>query len=146
MNRSRRMEPVVRLADHRQQDAARQLGGWQRTLEERLQRLHELCDYRDEYARRFQDQTAGPMTAVSVRDYRIFLERLNTAIEQQDRLVAAAREELERSRGTWVQARGRTEVLTRLVERFRQEERHEQERREQAEQDDRPRRRGPMDP
>ncbi|MFP4162279.1 MAG: flagellar export protein FliJ [Ectothiorhodospira sp.] len=145
MNRSKRMEPVVRLADNHQQNAARHLGTWQQTLEERLQRLQELTDYRDEYARHFEDQAGRCMTAVSVRDYRVFLDRLNAAIEQQGHLVQAAQEEVDRSRGTWVRARGRTEVLTRLVDRFEREERHEMDRREQAEQDDRPRPRDSTD-
>ncbi|ANB02794.1 flagellar export protein FliJ [Ectothiorhodospira sp. BSL-9] len=137
MNRSKRMEPVARLADTRQQKAARQLGDWQKTLEDRLARLDELSGYRDEYAQRFESSTSVPLNGLGLRDYRLFLSRLNQAIEQQMKLVQAARAELERSRGQWVEARGRTEAINRVVERFEVEERHEMDRREQAEQDDR---------
>lgn len=137
MNRSKRMEPVARMADNRQQNAARQLGDWQKALEERQARLDELSSYRDEYAERFESHTAMPLTGVSVRDYRLFLSRLNEAIEQQMRLVAVARAELDRSRGQWVEARGRNQAINRLVERFEADERRDMDRREQAEQDDR---------
>ncbi|MCG5514207.1 flagellar export protein FliJ [Ectothiorhodospira shaposhnikovii] len=137
MNRSKRMEPVVQVADNRQQLAAQRLGQSQQALEERVARLEELSSYRDEYAQRFESQSGVGMTGMSVRDYRLFLHRLNEAIEQQARLVAAARRELEMSRGRWVEARGKTEALNRVVEQFQHEERRAQDRREQAEQDDR---------
>jgi flagellar FliJ protein len=137
------MEPVARLADTRQQTAARQLGDWQKVLDDRLARLDELSGYRDEYAQRFESSTSVPLNGVGVRDYRLFLSRLNQAIDQQMKLVQAARAELERSRGQWVEARGRTEAINRVVERFEREERYEVDRREQAEQDDRNVRRKP---
>ncbi|MCG5499526.1 flagellar export protein FliJ [Ectothiorhodospira lacustris] len=137
MNRSKRMEPVVQVADNRQQLAAQRLGQSQQALEDRMARLEELSSYRDEYAQRFESQSGAGMTGVSVRDYRLFLHRLNEAIEQQARMVAAARHELEMSRGRWVEASGKTKALNRVVEQFQQEERRAADRREQAEQDDR---------
>ncbi|WP_242467308.1 flagellar export protein FliJ [Ectothiorhodospira shaposhnikovii] len=137
MNRSKRMEPVLQVADNRQQRAAQGLGQSQMNLNECMARLEELSSYRDEYSQRFNSQSQVGMTGVSVRDYRLFLHRLNEAIEQQLRLVEAARQEVEMSRGRWVEARGKTEALNRVVQQFQQEERLVEDRREQAEQDDR---------
>ncbi|MBK1674865.1 flagellar export protein FliJ [Ectothiorhodospira shaposhnikovii] len=131
------MEPVLQVADNRQQRAAQGLGQSQMNLNECMARLEELSSYRDEYSQRFNSQSQVGMTGVSVRDYRLFLHRLNEAIEQQLRLVEAARQEVEMSRGRWVEARGKTEALNRVVQQFQQEERLVEDRREQAEQDDR---------
>ncbi|SEQ18201.1 flagellar FliJ protein [Ectothiorhodospira magna] len=137
VTRSKRMEPVLQVADGRQQQAAQRLGQSQQTLDERLNRLEELSSYRDEYALHFESRSGLGMTALSARDYRLFLHRLNEAIEQQARLVETARRELETSRGHWVEARGKTTALNRVVEQFQREELRQQDRREQFEQDDR---------
>lgn len=143
MTRSKRMQPVVGVARKRQEDAARQMGERQRDLDAQLGRLEELNSYRAEYARRFE-QGAESMTGVGVRDYRLFLSRLNQAIEEQGRRVEQARLELERSRSHWIASRIHGDAIDKVVDRFRQDERRQEARREQARNDEfgqRPRRR-----
>lgn len=142
MTRSKRMQPVAHVARNRQQNAARQMGERQRELDDQLSRLDELNNYRSEYARRFE-AGAEPMTGIDVRDYRLFLARLNQAIEEQARRVEQARVELERSRGQWTASRVHSDAISKVMDRFEEDERREEARREQARNDEfsqRPRR------
>jgi flagellar protein FliJ len=143
MTRSKRMQPVARVANDRQQNAARQVGERQRELEAQLNRLDELSNYRSEYARRFDEGTES-MTGMNVRDYRLFLSRLNQAIEEQARRVEQARRELERSHGNWSATRVHSDAIHKVMDRFQKEEQRQEARREQVREDEfgqRPRKR-----
>lgn len=137
MTRSKRMQPMVRMAEHREREAARVLGESRRHLEHHEGRLAELIAYRDEYTDRYRDCSGGGMGAMRLNEYRVFLERLNQAIEQQREAVEQARIDCEQRRQGWLASRTRTQALGKAVERFHQEERRERGRREQREQDDR---------
>lgn len=136
-NRSRRMEPVVQVAHERQQSAARRLGDRQRALDSHLHRLEELESFQQEYLRRFDADTGGGMSAISIRDYRLFLSRINEAIEQQTHMIEIARKELEASRHQWMQTKIKSDAINKAVDRFRKEEQDIRERREQHENDER---------
>jgi flagellar protein FliJ len=135
MTRSKRMQPVAHVAHNRQQDAARQMGERQRQLDEHVNRLDELNSYRSEYTRRFE-AGSDAMTGMNVRDYRLFLSRLNQAIEEQARRVEHARNELEQSRGQWTASRVHSDAINKVVDRFEKDERRQAERREQARNDE----------
>lgn len=137
------MQPVAHVADSRQQDAARQMGERQRVLEEQIRRQQELDAYREEYARRFEDGAEG-MMGLHVREYRLFLARLNQAAEEQARNVERAQQALERSQGDWTRCRIHSDAVHKVIDRMQVEERDEDVRREQSENDEfgqRPRRR-----
>jgi len=137
------MQPVAQVADSRQRDAARQMGERQRMLDEQIRRLQELNAYRDEYARRFEDGADG-MMGLHVREYRLFLARLNQAAEEQARNVERARQALERSQGDWTRCRIHSDAVGKVIDRLQVEERDEDVRREQSDNDEfgqRPRRR-----
>lgn len=134
MTRSERMKPVARVAESRQQDAARRVGERQRALQEQLRRLDELQGYRDEYAARFE-QASAPMHGLQVREYRLFLQRLGQALEEQLRNVERARLALEQSQADWTQTRVKRDAVDRVIGRFRTQEDRDEARLEQAEND-----------
>jgi flagellar FliJ protein len=135
MTRSKRMQPVATVAHNRQQNAARIMGERQRSLDDQQQRLQELNNYRDEYARRFEGG-AESMAGINMRDYRLFLSRLNEAIEEQARRVEQARAALEQSRGQWTTTRVHSDAVNKVVERMQADERRAEDRREQKENDE----------
>lgn len=136
-NRSRRMEPVVQVAHERQQSAARRLGDRQRALDNHLHRLEELESFQQEYLRRFDADVGGGMSGIGIRDYRLFLSRINEAIEQQAQMIELARKEVEASRHQWMQTKIKSDAINKAVDRFRKEEYQVSERREQYENDER---------
>ena len=137
MTRSKRMTPVVKVAENREQAAARLLGEARQRLEQQQRKLEELTTYRDQYSREFQHCSGQGMGVARLQDFRLFLARLNQAIEQQQRVVERCRQDCERQRLNWVDSRTRTQALGKVVDRYQREERHQAERREQHETDER---------
>ncbi len=137
MKRSRRLEPVVKVAENREQQAARSLGDAQSALNQAQQRLDELENYRKEYIQRFHTTGAMGMSAVQMGDYRLFLSNLSRAIEQQAGLVKQAAVAVEQQRQQWFARRGKVKMLGNVVSRFQTEEQRVADRKEQLEQDER---------
>ncbi|GAB4356722.1 MAG: hypothetical protein Kow006_24010 [Gammaproteobacteria bacterium] len=136
MIRSRRMEPVARVAAHREQSAARSLAQQQERLAGQRAQLDELLHYRGEYAAQFQARAGGGVSATALQDYRKFMEKLDRAIQQQRLVIERQELEVERCRQQWIELRTRCDAMGKVVERFRSEERREADRREQSELDD----------
>jgi len=136
MKKSRRMQPVVKVAEGREQQAARLLGESQAALAQARQRLEELQEYRRDYERRFAESGALGMGAVQMEDYRQFLSRLGLAIDQQMQVVAQSEAALERQRQHWFVTRGKTQALDGVVARYQAEEQRDADRREQQESDE----------
>jgi flagellar FliJ protein len=133
MTRSKRMQPVVEVTVQREREAAKRLGETQQRLQDAEQRLEELIRYREEYTQQFA--AGDSLTAARLRDYRLFLDRLNQAVDQQRTLVARAQQEADAQRLRWLDMHTRVQALGKVVERYRDEERSHQERRLQKESD-----------
>ena len=137
MTRSKRMNPVVRVAEHREKDAARRLGEAQKRLHDQQARLRELIGYRDEYNLKFQRTCSAGVDVKQLQEYRLFLSRLNDAIAQQQRVIVKAERDVEQARAGWMSTRTRSQALDKVRDRFIDSERREAERREQADLDER---------
>ncbi len=142
MKKSRRLKPVVRVAEGREQQAARALGVAQTRLRQVQQQQEELQRYRDDYRQRFQQVGAMGMGAVQLGDYQQFLHKLEQAIEQQGQQVAQATQEVEAKRVLWFASRGKVRMLDTVVARYQAIEEQQVARREQREQDERSQRSG----
>lgn len=137
MTRSKRMRPVQQLTQSREQKAVQELGQSQQYLQAQQAKLEELRAYRDQYAKDFQASGGAGLGATRVHDYRIFLNRLGEAIRQQENLIAQCRARHEQTRQQWVESRGQSQAVEKLVDRYRLEEDRQLDRTEQKEQDDR---------
>lgn len=137
MKKSERLEPVIKVAETREQQAARALGQAQMQLNQAEQRLSELKTYKEEYLRRFHAQGSRGMSAAQMEDYRRFLAKLDAAIAQQQQVVAQAARFVEAKRGQWHERHGKTRALDKVVERYQADEQRRDDRKEQSEQDER---------
>jgi flagellar FliJ protein len=137
MTKSQRMKPLTRVATSRERAAARELGEYRRTLAAAEAKYAELVTYREEYSQHLRKSGGAGIDAQRMRDYRLFLARLNEAIGHQQASVDQHRREYERKRRLWSEARVRSKALDKVVERYRHEEDATAERREQAESDER---------
>lgn len=137
MKRSRRFEPVVRVAENREKDAARALGSAQTVLTQAQVRLAELENYREEYIKRFHSTGAVGMSAAQMMDYRAFMVKLEQAIQEQVVVVEQADTHVESQRQQWFARRGKVKMLDTVVARYQADERRDADRKEQGEQDDR---------
>ena len=136
MTRSRRMQPVQRVAHNREQNAVQKLGQSQQYLAAQQARLDELRSYREQYTKDFEASGGGGLGAIRLRDYRVFLNRLNEAISQQEALLTQCNCQHEETRQQWMQTRTHSQAIDKVVQRFHDEEQRQQERREQKEQDE----------
>ena len=137
MKRSRRLQPVARLAENHEQQAARALGDAQTQLTQAEQRLGELQSYREEYERRFQQMGSSGMGSLQMADYRQFLHNLSKAIEQQEVIVQQAMNLVVQRKQHWFAKRGNTQMLDNVVQRYESMEQREDDRKSQREQDER---------
>ncbi|HKJ08567.1 MAG TPA: flagellar export protein FliJ [Gammaproteobacteria bacterium] len=137
MTRSKRMQPVVRVAEDRERRAAQALGDAQRRLAENEGKLVELIGYREQYAQGFNTAGGVGLDARRLHEYRVFLERLGTAISQQSEVVEQLRRDCEHVRRRWLETRTHAQALDKVTERYRQAERKAQERLEQHDSDER---------
>ena len=85
MLRSRRFAPIARVADHREQAAAKEFGQRQDVLAAQELRLAELRAWWREYAQGLEGQAGGG--GRMMREGRLFLAQLTDAIERQQGVV-----------------------------------------------------------
>jgi len=143
MSRSKRMQPVQRVAETREQAAVQKLGESQRHLDAQRAKLKELRAYRDQYTEAFRTSSGQGLDANRLQDYRVFLSRLNEAIQQQEAIIAQCTCQHEQTRQQWVEKRSHHQAIDKVIDRYRREEQRLRDRREQQEQDERAQRPGP---
>lgn len=137
MSRSKRMKPVQRVAESREQAAVQKLGQSQQFLDAQRTKLEELRAYRDQYSKAFQTSGGQGLGANRLQDYRVFLARLNEAIRQQEAITAQCTSQHEQTRQQWVETRSHHQAIDKVIQRYRSEEQKARDRREQQEQDER---------
>ena len=137
MKSSIKLRPVVRVAEQREQSAASQLGGSMRQLESQQKQLDELIAYRAKYEQSYLAATQTGLSVAQVRDFQIFLTRLDNAITQQRQVVQGSNQEKEDSQANWQDARGHSKMINKVVETRQQAERQQDNSRDQRESDDR---------
>jgi flagellar FliJ protein len=96
--------PIKTLIDLAQDDvdaAAQRLGRAQREAADAQAQLDALVRYRDEYHTRFTQTALSGMPAGNMRNFQAFIDTLDTAIEQQRRMLAAAHTRVENAKPDW---------------------------------------------
>ncbi|MDH5822768.1 flagellar export protein FliJ [Luteimonas sp. RD2P54] len=132
MMQSRRIDPLLLRAQEHEDAVARDLAERQRALALHEQRLEELRRYADEYGNNGNAATSPAQLA----NHRAFLERLQSAVEQQSRTVDNTRRTVEVERARLLLASRDKQVLEQLAASYRAQERQVDERRSQREMDD----------
>ncbi len=132
MKQSRRLDPLLRRAQDHEDEVARTLAERQQALDMHLSRLEELRRYAEEYA-------GAQMAATSpsqLMNRRAFLDRLDSAVQQQSQTVDRNRERVDAERARLLLASRDKQVLEQLAASYRAQEKQVEERRDQREMDD----------
>ena len=132
MNQSKRIDPLLKRAQEHEDAVARDLAERQRVLDTHLSRLDELRRYAEEYA---NAQMAATSPA-QLLNRRAFLDRLDSAVEQQQATVNGNREKVEAERARLILASRDKAVLEQLAASYRAQEKVVTDRRDQREMDD----------
>lgn len=136
VKKSKRLQPVVRIARSNEQDAARQVAEWRSMLNQQERQLSELLRYQEEYTKRFHDALYKGTSATQARDFRVFLHRLEEGIAKQREQLHSTELELQRRAQHWDETKNRSSNLDKIRRRYETEERRCQDKREQMESDD----------
>jgi flagellar FliJ protein len=134
MTRSQRLDPLLRIKQQRQDDAAREVAERERAAAEQQARLDMLRRYAEEYA----VTPAGNTTiAPALLANRLaFRDKLNAAVQQQAGIVDSTLRNVEVERARLMLASRDTKVLEQLKASYRAEESRITEQRTQRELDD----------
>jgi flagellar FliJ protein len=130
---AKRLIPIQRIAQQREDDQARQFAEQQKALETQEQRLQELRRYAAEYA---AIPSTTTLTPALLSNRRAFVEKLDTAVQQQSRQVEKARGTCEVERARLMLASREVSVLDKLAASYHTQERKTAEQRSQKELDD----------
>lgn len=131
LNRAKRLQPVVDMAEKAERDAARQLGHCQGLVSQAEAKLAELGRYRDDYQQQWISQGGQGVSGQWLMNYQRFLSQLELAVEQQRQSIQWHQTNLEKARAVWQQRYARLEGLRKLVQRYLSEARLAEDKREQ---------------
>ncbi|MDJ0870286.1 MAG: flagellar export protein FliJ [Gammaproteobacteria bacterium] len=137
MSRSKRLAPVAGVAARREQHAAQTLKESRETLAQYEAQLRGLQSYRQEYVGGFQQAGSQGMQAGRMKDYLVFLDKLDAAISQLQAVISTSIERCERDKGVWLAKRAKLKALDKAIARYLKEEQQEEVRREQRDTDER---------
>jgi flagellar FliJ protein len=130
---AKRLIPIQRLAQKREDDQARQLADQQKALDTQEQRLEELRRYAAEYSALPSTTT---LTPALLSNRRAFVEKLDTAVQQQSKQVERARGTCDVERARLLLASREVSVLDKLAASYQAQEKKTAEQRSQKELDD----------
>jgi len=131
VRKSKRMEPVLRIAESREDQAAHAFAESRRQLGEHERQLVQLQGYRREYQMQIDNQAAAGITASRLVDTHRFLAQLDKAITQQQMVVEQATRLCNQKRQHWLMSRQKSQSLEKAKTRFETLERQHEDRREQ---------------
>lgn len=133
MTRSERLDPLIRVAQQRQDAVAKQLAEREKTVNEQQQRLDLLKDYADSFTLSPAGSTLSP---AMLANHVAFRGKLDVAVKQQTQAVDTSVQHREIERTRLMLASRNSKVLEQLAASYRADELYEAGKREQRELDD----------
>lgn len=130
------LETLIELATKETDEATKRLGRAVRTSEEAQQKLVILEQYRDDYALRFQESLSSGLTAMSYRNFQLFIEKIDNAISGQQDVVRNAQQRVADARAAWQACERKRMSYGTLATRARQTAQLRESRRDQKQTDE----------
>lgn len=124
------------LAQNRSDEATRTLGSVMSEERAVLNKLNLLLKYRDDYRDRFRDAIRGGMNQAGWRNYQDFLDKLETAIEQQRAALTQSQQATAIAKEEWRSRQSRLKAYGTLSEQHQKSEQRQATKREQREHDE----------
>lgn len=111
------LQTLIELTQNRMDDAAKRLGELLANSNAHEERLRLLEQYRNDYDTRLRDALTTGIGPDALRNYTVFLGRLNDAISEQQRILDEARDHVTVGRQAWVDQRNRKKAFDTLADR-----------------------------
>lgn len=125
------LETLIELATKETDEATKRLGRSIRVSEEAQQKLTILQQYRDDYAARFQETLTTGLTALSYRNFQLFIEKIDTAITGQQDVVRSSQQKVADARLAWQACERKRMSYDTLAARAKEKELQQENRRDQ---------------
>ncbi len=135
------LEPLHALARDRLEAASQRMMQLKAACQEQESKLEQLRGFHAEYQRRLGQAIIQGLDMTRLRDYQVFIGKIDAAIHAQVREVAKARSRWEEAQRIWLEARRKLKTFDVLEARHRLSERRDAGRREQRDQDEHARKR-----
>ena len=130
------LDTLIELATRATDDAAKRLGQAVRSTDDAEQKLALLLQYRDDYATRFQSHLMSGLTASGYRNFQLFLDKLEEAINGQQKVVHDAKKRVNTERGAWQNCERTRMSYDTLATRAQKQQELKETRREQKQTDE----------
>ncbi len=134
--RSQRLAPILKLALHEEQEAAKKLESALSGVHKQEQHLGELLCYQKEYLQRFAGFVQQEQAIGRLRSYKGFLDNLALGIVRQKEIIVQAKNFYDTQRSVWLEKCSRSRSLTKVSEQHRRSEESARERTVQRTQDE----------
>jgi flagellar FliJ protein len=133
---SQRLQVLLRLAEMKEQNAARQLAADSERLQQAKDQGRQLALYEQDYQQGFVERGTQPLNRQNLLNYQGFFRQLEHVQTQQQRTIEQRDRERESARLQWIEQYSRRRLLTRVRERRLAQEQLKAEKKLQAEIDD----------
>ncbi|HEX8604688.1 MAG TPA: flagellar export protein FliJ [Pseudoduganella sp.] len=111
------LETLIDMAQSETDDAAKRLGAALKAVSDAEAKLSMLIGYRDEYARKFQENQQAGITPMAYRNFQAFMDKLDSAIHGQEDIVRQSMKRGEHEKATWQAAERKRVSYTTLRDR-----------------------------
>lgn len=125
------LQPLLEHSRHRMDAAERLLRLLKHKEEQARARLEDLKGFRQEYQARLASTASGGMHIHLMRDYHVFLAKIEQAILHQEREVEEAHARWQTAHRQWLDERRKVKAYEVLADRHDKRERYKDERRDQ---------------
>ncbi len=130
------LQPLCDLAQERVETATRELATLKQQWQLQEDKLKQLQLFQSEYRRRLHDTLTLGVDMTRMRDFQVFLHKIDIALRQQQIEIEHARVRWEHGQRAWMEARRKLKTYDVLKERHQQKEAQRDGRIEQREQDE----------
>jgi flagellar FliJ protein len=130
------LDTLIELATKQTDEAAKRLGRAVRADEDAQKKLQLLLQYRDDYAARLQANASSGLTASAYRNFQHFLDKLDDAIDGQQKVVQDVQRRVGAERGAWQSSERKRMSYDTLATRALNVQQLQQTRREQKQTDE----------
>ncbi len=131
-----KIEKVAAVAKIAEQQSARDLGVARQSHAEKSGRLEQLVQFKEDYETSLGAAGEKGMPAKQLQDYRLFMSKLNQAIDKQLQEVEETGQSLDEVREEWISKSHRKSALEQLIQAQHREQLLAREKAEQKESDD----------
>lgn len=136
MKKTERIGMVRRVVDDIERRKAEALAACEKAVLAGQAKLEELEAYRATYVRDFTHRAGTGMSGAGMREYQVFLNRLDEALRQQSQILAQARLKRGAELESWRNAARRATAVGNLATHWQAEERLAADKVEQKESDE----------